>query len=556
MEWIQNPNQYKSVEEAILGMSGQTELELLSPDTVPPDCVDGIPEAARAIQLAIENKIPVKIVGDYDVDGITSTAILTKLLNYYGVEPSTYIPKRFTDGYGVSEKILAGVKNTLIITVDNGIAAGDVLDKAVEEGRNGVVVLDHHLPDGREPKNAIAVVDPYLHPDMNEFTEYCGAGLAFKLAEYMLLDEPLATAEKLLNDIQVLACFGTIADSMPLIGDNRRIVMDGIALVNSGRAMLSQGISQLLTIGCNGSEFSVETVSYNIAPLINAPGRLYNAGGTSSLKMLMCDDPIEAQTYGAKMVQINKQRQTQVSTWMKKIQEALSKSTEEIAPVVVFEPEMPEGLIGLVAGKLASTYHCPAIVMVRGENGIVKGSARTYGEFHIKDMLDTMSSLFTTYGGHAGAAGISLMQSDIEEFRQKVRAYFKDYQTSGGGEYVLYDVVLAPEDVPAALEVIKKYQPLGQGVPNPVCRINQFAVDAPFYMGADKSHIKFPGQNFAAVAFGMAGQYVQQGEPKSIDMVGTIGENTFQGRTTTQLMLQDFKPHYRAISIERRGGPP
>lgn len=543
MEWIQNPNQYKSIEDAILGMSGQTELELLSPDTVPPDCVDGIPEAARAIQFAIENKIPVKIVGDYDVDGITSTAILTKLLNYYGVEPSTYIPKRFTDGYGVSEKILAGVKNTLIITVDNGIAAGDVLDKAVEEGRNGVVVLDHHLPDGREPKNAIAVVDPYLHPDLNEFTEYCGAGLAFKLAEYMLLDEPLAMAEKLLNDIQVLACFGTIADSMPLIGDNRRIVMDGIALVNSGRAMLSQGISQLLTIGCNGNEFSVETVSYNIAPLINAPGRLYNAGGTSSLKMLMCDDPIEAQTYGAKMVQINKQRQTQVSTWMKKIQEALSKAPDEIAPVVVFEPEMPEGLVGLVAGKLASTYHCPAIVMVRGENGIVKGSARTYGEFHIKDMLDTMSSLFTTYGGHAGAAGISLMQSDIEEFRQKVRAYFKDYQTSGGGEYVLYDVVLAPEDVPAALEVIKKYQPLGQGVPNPVCRINQFAVDAPFYMGADKSHIKFPGQNFAAVAFGMAGQYVQQGEPKSIDMVGTIGENTFQGRTTTQIMLQDFKPH-------------
>lgn len=543
MEWIQNPNQYKSIEDAILGMSGQTELELLSPDTVPPDCVDGIPEAARAIQFAIENKIPVKIVGDYDVDGITSTAILTKLLNYYGVEPSTYIPKRFTDGYGVSEKILAGVKDTLIITVDNGIAAGDVLDKAVEEGRNGVVVLDHHLPDGREPKNAIAVVDPYLHPDLNEFTEYCGAGLAFKLAEYMLLDEPLAMAEKLLNDIQVLACFGTIADSMPLIGDNRRIVMDGIALVNSGRAMLSQGISQLLTIGCNGNEFSVETVSYNIAPLINAPGRLYNAGGTSSLKMLMCDDPIEAQTYGAKMVQINKQRQTQVSTWMKKIQEALSKAPDEIAPVVVFEPEMPEGLVGLVAGKLASTYHCPAIVMVRGENGIVKGSARTYGEFHIKDMLDTMSSLFTTYGGHAGAAGISLMQSDIEEFRQKVRAYFKDYQTSGGGEYVLYDVVLAPEDVPAALEVIKKYQPLGQGVPNPVCRINQFAVDAPFYMGADKSHIKFPGQNFAAVAFGLAGQYVQQGEPKSIDMVGTIGENTFQGRTTTQIMLQDFKPH-------------
>lgn len=543
MEWIQNPKKYRGVEEAILGMSGQTELELLSPDAVPPDFIEGIPAAARAIQSAIDNGTPVKIVGDYDVDGITSTAILTKLLNYFGVEPSTYIPKRFTDGYGVSDKILAGVKNTLIITVDNGITAGDVLDKAVAEGGNSVVVLDHHLPDGREPKNALVVVDPHLNPENNEFIEYCGAGLAFKLAEYMLMNEPLATSEKLLNDIQVLACFGTIADAMPLVGDNRRIVMDCIALVNSGRAMLSQGINQLLAIGCGGSEFSVETVSYTIAPLINAPGRLYNAGGTSSLKMLLCDNQVDAQTYGAKMVQINKQRQAQVSTWMKKIQDALSQSTGDVAPIVVYEPEMPEGLVGLVAGKLASTYHCPAIVLVQGENGTVKGSARTYGTFHIKDMLDTMSELFTTYGGHAGAAGISLMQSDVEKFQEKVRAYFQEHRTSSGGEYVLYDVELTPDEVPAALETIKKYQPLGQGVPAPVCRINQFAVDAPFYMGADKSHVKFPGPSFAAVAFGMAGQYVQQGEPKTIDMVGTIGENTFQGRTTTQILLQDFKPH-------------
>lgn len=542
MEWV-NPVKYNTVEEAILGLSRQSELELLDPKPVAPGTIEGIVYAAQTIRVAVENRqMPVIIVGDYDADGITSTAIMARLLRYFGCEPRTIIPKRFTDGYGVSSKLLEGIEKSLIITVDNGIAAGDVLDRAALDGNNLVVVMDHHLADGRQPKCADAIVDPHLHPEVNGFTEYCGAGLCYKLAEYMLDGEPLSVAQKVVHDILVLACFGTIADSMPLIGDNRRIVMDAIALINSGRALLSKGIARLLAIGGADGNFDVDTVAYTIAPLINAPGRLYNAGGTSVLKMLMCDDEVDAMTYGSKMVAINKTRQAKVKEWMTSIQDKLSGQADiGHDPVVVFEPDMPEGLVGLVAGKLAEAYHVPAIVMAQTADGLVKGSVRTYAEFNVKDMLDSMKELFTTYGGHAGAGGISLLSDNVQELQKRVSEYYGMYSDTCGGEYVLYDVELRPEDVPSALETIKKFRPYGNGVPKPVCRINGVQADNVFLMGADKSHIKFNCSAFSAVAFGMAEKYASLGSPSSIDVVGTIGENTFQGRTTTQIILSDFR---------------
>lgn len=544
MNWV-CPVRYNTMQEAILGMAQQSELELLDPKPVAPEAIAGIQDAAHTILTAIKGyTMPVVIVGDYDADGITSTAILTRLLRYFGCDPRTIIPKRFTDGYGVSSKLLEGVQNSLIITVDNGISAGEVLDQAVNEGSNIVVVLDHHLPDGRQPKCADVIVDPHLAPESNGFTEYCGAGLSYKLAEYMLSGEPLSAAQKVLNDIQVLACFGTIADSMLLIGDNRRIVMDAISLINSGRAVLSKGIARLLSIGGADGTFDVDTVAYAIAPLINAPGRLYNAGGTSVLKMLMCDNEAEAMTYGTKMVAINKSRQAKVREWMKTIQDKLSDGPDiGKNPIVVFEPDMPEGLVGLVAGKLSESYHLPSIVMVRPSEGMVKGSVRTYGQFNVKDMLDSMQELFTSYGGHAGAGGISLPEENIGDLQTRAAEYYNRVSDTCGGEYVQYDVELRPEDVPEALETIKKFQPFGNGVPKPVCRINGIPADNNFLMGADKSHIKFACPGFAAVAFGMAEKYSKLGSPGTIDVVGTIGENSFQGRTSTQVILSDFRAH-------------
>lgn len=546
MKWVKSPKEYKSVEDAILSMAGQTKKELLMPEAVSANRIEGIQTAAETILAAAEKGLPVVIVGDYDADGITSTAILAKLLSYFGIQARTIIPKRFTDGYGVSDTLLEGVADSLIITIDNGIAAGEVLDRASRERGNRVIVMDHHLPDGREPQQAVVIVDPHTAPERNGFVEYCGAGLAYKLSEYMLEKEPWPRTRKLMDDILALACIGTIGDAMPLVGDNRRIVMDGLALINSGTDTLplSHGIARLIEIAGGPGNITQETIGYTIAPLINAPGRLYNAGGTSVLKMLLCDDAAAAMTYGGKMVQINKDRQNQVNTWMQTIQKELDRSgPDDVIPPVVYVPEMPEGLVGLVAGKLASAYHAPAIVLAQGENGVAKGSVRTYGEFNVKDMLDSMSGLFTTYGGHAGAAGISLAQEQVDELRRRVRAYYTQAGQQAGGQYIQYDLEITPDAVTSALAVIKMYQPMGHGVPNPIFRINGLPVDSPFLMGSDKSHIKFFDRRFSAVAFGMAQRYFDLGEPKSIDMVGTIGENTFQGRTTPQVLLIDFDRH-------------
>lgn len=309
MEWIQNKTIYHTIEEAILGMSGQSAEELLSPREVPAEQVCGIKQAGETIEECIRKNMPVVIVGDYDADGITSTTILTRLLYSMGVKVRPIIPRRFTDGYGVSDSILKGVENSLIITVDNGIAAGDVLDKAATEHGNTVVVLDHHLADGREPKRAAVICDPHMDGDSSPYKEYCGAGLAFKLAQYMLR---VADISAMPDDLLVLACIGTIADSMPLTGDNRAIVMNGLRRVNSGEAHLPAGINQLLWTASSGAPMNEETIAYTVAPLINAPGRMYNAGGTSVLKALLCTDNSNAQAYLGKMVAINNDRKATV----------------------------------------------------------------------------------------------------------------------------------------------------------------------------------------------------------------------------------------------------
>lgn len=539
MKWIQNPTLFLNVEEAILTMSGENKQTLLAPKEEQPKDICGIPEIADIIKHTPKDA-QIVIVGDYDADGITATAILTKLLSGMGHRVKPIIPKRFTNGYGVSDAILEGIQNSLIITVDNGITAGEVLDKAVSEGNNTVAVIDHHLPDGREPQMASVICDPHMEGDTSPFKDYCGAGLAFKLAQYILRSDYADTAP---DDMLVLACIGTIADSMPLIGDNRAIVMQGLRLINSGEARLFAGINYLLWTACGGKEMDEETIGFTVAPLINAPGRLFNAGGTSVLKALLCTDPEEARGYISKMVSINADRKEQVEKWMKAIQNAINAAGSIQTPLVVYAKEMPEGLVGLVAGKLAEIYHTPTIVLVDTDDGVVKGSGRSFGSFDMKGMLDALSDKLLAYGGHTGAAGLSLAKESVKEFRQAAREYCKNLGMQEGGEYIQYDVVLRPDEVPEAMATMKRYKPFGQGVPKPVCMIQDFQVRDVFEMGTDKTHVKLIGDKFSAVAFGMAQKYRNMCSPEHVDIVGTLGENVFRDEVTIQVLTQDFQTH-------------
>ena len=538
MKWVRNGN-YTSVENAILEMSGQSKAELLAPKEVPAEQICGIKQAADIINACVNNNVPIVIVGDYDADGITSTAILTRLLLNMKATVRPIIPRRFTDGYGVSDALLEGIENSLIITVDNGIAAGEVLDKAVAENGNTVVVLDHHLADGREPKMAAAVCDPHMDGDTSPYKDYCGAGLAFKLAQYMMHSNYV---DVMPDDFLVLACIGTIADSMPLTGDNRAIVMQGLRTINSGDARLSAGINQLLWRVSNGVPINEETIAFSVAPLINAPGRMYNAGGTSVLKALLCTKTEDAMVYISKMAEINDERKSTVEKWMNKICEAIDSQNHVPTPIVAFVRKMPEGIVGLVAGKIASKYHAPTIVFVEPTEGTAKGSARTYGSFDIKEMLDSMADMFLTYGGHVGAAGLSMESGKVAEFRKLAQNYCANLQTEAGA-YIQYDVVLKPEGLKAAMETINAYRPLGHGVPKPVCMVEGFRAESLSEMGANKTHVKLSGNGCSIVAFNMAEQYRELGKPETVDAIGNLGENTFRGETTVQLLADDFRCH-------------
>lgn len=529
------PEVYNDVATAILSISGQTEQELLSPTPCPSESIAGIPEAAKAIFRSRAENRHAYIIGDYDADGLTSTAILSRLFTFLHIEHTTIIPRRLLDGYGVSEAHIGGIKDSLIITVDNGITAGLVLNAAKLERGNTVVVIDHHLPGDDVPQYADAIVDPHLDPRRNGFTEYCGAGLAYKLATYMLKD--IKPPSHLHNNLVLLAGIGTVADSMPLIGDNRCIVREALTVANDPLKSISPGLSSLLE-ACGGyGAITASTIGYKLAPLLNAPGRMYDAGGTSALKVLVCDDPEQSRAYVSKMIAINQKRRETVDHY---IDEACRVAQEQASPIVVYIPNLQEGLLGVVAGRLLDTFCSTAVVLSNSRYGdAVKGSVRTAPGVHAKAMLDSVRSLLMTYGGHEGAAGLMLREKNVAEFTEKVKDYSNGVSV---GRRLLYDVELSSNSVIPAMSALNKFEPLGHGVSNPVCIVRDVQVQEILYIGADKSTVKLVCTNFSVIGFGKADLYRKYGEPLTLDVLGLISENHFRGDVTVQIIAEDFRP--------------
>ena len=526
---------YNDVATAILSISGQTEQELLSPTPCPSESVVGIPEAAKAIfRSRVENR-HAYIIGDYDADGITSTAILSRLFTFLHIEHTTIIPRRLSDGYGVSEAHIGGIKDSLIVTVDNGITAGAVLNAAKLERGNTVVVIDHHLPGDDIPQYADAIVDPHLEPARNGFTEYCGAGLAYKLAAYMLKD--IKPPAHLHNNLVLLAGIGTVADSMPLIGDNRCMVREALRIANDPLNTISPGLSCLLEV-CGGyGAITASTIGYKLAPLLNAPGRMYDAGGTSALKILVCDDPEQCRAYVSKMVAINQKRRETVEHY---IDEACRVAQEQASPIVVYIPNLQEGLLGVVAGRLLDTFCSTAVVLSNSRYGdAVKGSVRTAPGVHAKEMLDSVRYLLMTYGGHEGAAGLMLREKNVAEFTDRV----KDYSSGTSvGRRLLYDVEISGSEVASSMAALNKFEPLGHGVYSPMCVVRDVRVQDILYIGTDKSTVKLVCDGFSVIGFGKADLYRKYGEPMALDVLGTISENHFRGNVTVQIVAEDFRP--------------
>lgn len=533
--------------EAILARAEASEGELLSPCPVPPEAIDGIPAAADLIvRCALQGDMPVVIVGDYDADGVTATAILVKLLHHFGVSPRAIIPRRFTNGYGITHSLVEGISHSLLITVDNGIAAVEPIQAAKAAG-NVVLILDHHLPQAEIPP-ADVIVDPHLHPERNGYEHYCGAGLAYKLAEYLCREASSQEKKDLFFDLLVLACLGTLADVMPLTGDNRRLVMSGLTVINRDRwyQQISPGLKSVLDL--SPRPYTEDTIKFQTAPILNATGRLFDAGSASVLKALITTEPTAAAGYAAKMKAINQRRKDLVAQWLAAVEEAAA--GQEEAPILLVRCQgIPEGIVGIVAGKLSEAHQRPAFVFsdIASAPGLLRGSGRTYGDFDLSPLIPVVTPFAESVGGHAGAAGITVSEGQYGPMGQAITQWAQDNRPPAADDTLYYDLDVTEADLPAVLSVLKAHAPYGPGAEKPVLALRGLRLQTRggqcyCLMGKGHEHLKLFGQVSDAVGFDLTAAYLDLGCPGTVDLLGVVEENQFLGKTSLQFQFHAIRP--------------
>lgn len=533
--------------EAILARAEASEEELLAPCPVPPEAIDGIPAAADLIvRCALQGDMPVVIVGDYDADGVTATAILVKLLHHFGVSPRAIIPRRFTNGYGITHSLVEGISHSLLITVDNGIAAVEPIQAAKAAG-NVVLILDHHLPQAEIPP-ADVIVDPHLHPERNGYEHYCGAGLAYKLAEYLCREASSQEKKDLFFDLLVLACLGTLADVMPLTGDNRRLVMSGLTVINrdSWYQQISPGLKSVLDL--SPRPYTEDTIKFQTAPILNATGRLFDAGSASVLKALITTEPAAAAGYAAKMKAINQRRKDLVAQWLAAVEEAAA--GQEEAPILLVRCQgIPEGIVGIVAGKLSEAHQRPAFVFsdIASAPGLLRGSGRTYGDFDLSPLIPVVTPFAESAGGHAGAAGITVSEGQYGPMGQAITQWAQDNRPPAADDTLYYDLDVTEADLPAVLSVLKAHAPYGPGAEKPVLALRGLRLQTRGgqcyrLMGKGHEHLKLFGQVSDAVGFDLTAAYLDLGCPGTVDLLGVVEENQFLGKTSLQFQFHAIRP--------------
>lgn len=490
--------------------------------------------AISRIMVAIDNGEKIVVYGDYDVDGITSTAIMTWALELMGADVSYYVPNRFKDGYGpnlAQYQRLAGEGMQLLITVDNGVSGRDEVAWLMNNGVD-VIVTDHHEMPTELPE-AVAVVHP-RHPDgAYPFGGLSGAGVAFKVAS-ALLEEPA-------DEVMDLAALGVVADVMELVDENRAIVAMGLANLKEDPRL---GLAALLqAAGTNKSDIDSMTIGFTIGPRLNALGRLADA--TDGVRLLLADDPEEASALAGQIETLNRERQELVATIS---DEALAQAQTLTAdPVLVIADQgWHEGVLGIVASKVVEATGKPAIVL-NDEDGQMKGSGRSVPAFDLFVGLDGHRDLLTSFGGHASAAGMTIPTANLQAVRDVLRteADVQGLTDAGLPEICIAAEVTAKDFSAQNYEQLQVLAPFGEGNPEPLFAVTLNGVQNVKTMSEGK-HLRFTAStqmgSLPVIAFGrgplaedLAGRF------ESIKIVGTMSENRFRGDVTYQMMLKDIE---------------
>lgn len=493
--------------------------------------------ACERIRKAVVSYEKICVYGDYDCDGVTATAILFSYLESVFANVMYYIPTREGDGYGLNKNAITKLKNqgvSLIITVDNGIAAVDEVDYA-NSLEIDTVITDHHRPLDVLPK-AIAVVDPHRADCGSPYKMYCGAGIALKLVA-ALEGGDFFTA---LENYSDLAALGTIADLVPVDGENRIIIKYGL---NSLAVSERIGLSALFEkAGINVDKLSAGTVSFSVAPRINAAGRMSTA--ESALKLLLTEDPDEAERLAEKLCEENNQRKDIETNISDDIDNIIAEHPEYLLDrvVVVDGENWHHGVIGIASARMTERIGKPVII-ISTENGESRGSGRSIKGFSLCDAIFECGDLLTKYGGHPMAVGFSIEKENISEFRRRINEYAKTCEEAIPS--VNIECKLKPEAVSiSAAKQIALLEPFGFGNAKPVFALCDMRLDKVTEMGGGK-HLRLSlsrgRARISVLKFSTTLNEFYYKEGDIIDVAVTLDENVYMGRENVSIIAREIK---------------
>ena len=498
--------------------------------------------AVGRVAYAMEQGEKIAVFGDYDVDGITSTCLLTGFLRDMGANCVPYIPGRLEEGYGLNPIAIhqlhsEGVK--LIITVDCGITAVEEAQLCKELGID-LVITDHHECKEILPE-AIAVVDPHRPDGGYPHKNLSGVGVAFKLA-CALCGDPELVLERHAD----LVCLGTVADVMPLVGENRVFVTRGLEVLAHTRR---PGIAALMAeAGCDPNNLSASAIGFMLAPRINAAGRMGRI--ELALELFLTDDPQRASLVARELCDLNRRRQAVESEIYSQAVSMLPQGQIPEA-IVLADETWHQGVVGIVASRMAEEYACPAfLICLDGDHG--KASSRSYGGFNLFTALTTLSPLLESYGGHELAAGFTISRQNIPTFRREMCTLASGFYEGDGPRTVL-DVDCA---IPAELLTVRgidslnALEPCGNGCPKPVLMMEHLTVDRISMVGGGR-HMRLrlrQGRHYINGIFFSATPETASIQPGDlVDVAFTPQVNEFRGERTAQMNVLDIRPACQAV---------
>lgn len=533
-----------------------------------------VEKAAAILKEKIQQKKKIRIIGDYDVDGICSTYILYKGLMVCGADVDAVIPHRMKDGYGINEALVEQALSDgvdTILTCDNGIAAKDVLEAGKAKGLTCIVTDHHEVPydeaDGKKVykvPDVDAVVDPKQEECTYPFSSICGAVVAYKLIQVLLeeCDIPVSMAEQTCRELLEPAGIATVCDIMPLVDENRIIVKTALEYLKNSK---NPGLKALISVNeLEASKLTSYSIGFVLGPCINATGRLDTA--QLALELLQAETFEEAVPIAADLKEYNTNRKEMTEQGVEEAMALLETGAyDEDRVLVLYLPNVHESLAGIIAGRVREKTGKPAFVLTKGEEG-VKGSARSIESYSVYEEMTKCSHLFTKFGGHKMAAGLSLEEENVEPFRQMINDNCT-LSEEDFDEKILIDVPMPMSYVTESfIQELSVLEPFGNSNEKPVFAQKNIRFIRGYIMGKNKNMARFDvldenGRRFNMVCFrnlDKLTEYLHQkvGKEKTerlfagglypdeaavLDVIYYPGINEFRGRTSIQFLLQDYK---------------